>query len=57
MSTYYANQPLPLGRRGPVVYLGIDNTGSTNDHFISYDDEHACQAKVIYARARGIGGV
>ena len=40
-----------------AAYLSLDNTGSTNDKFISYDDEHACQAKVSYARNRGLGGV
>jgi len=57
MSTYYATNLYHWDAAAQSSYLGIDNTGSTNDHFISYDDEHACQAKVIYARARGIGGV
>ena len=25
--------------------------------FVSYDDEHTCQAKVSYARDLGLGGV
>jgi chitinase len=57
MSTYYATNLYHWDAAAQSSYLGIDNTGSTNDHFISYDDEHACQAKVIYARSRGIGGI
>jgi autotransporter-associated beta strand protein len=57
MSTYYATNLYHWDTAAQACYLGIDNTGSTNDHFISYDDEHTCQAKVIYARSRGIGGV
>jgi hypothetical protein len=40
-----------------AAYLSIDNANSANDKFISYDDEHTCQAKVSYARNRGLGGV
>ena len=39
------------------AYLSIDNPGGVNDKFISYDDEHGCQAKVSYARNRSLGGV
>jgi chitinase len=39
------------------AYLSLDAPGSVDDRFISYDDEHACQAKVSYARNRGLGGV
>ncbi len=40
-----------------AAYLSLDRTGSTDDRFISYDDQRTCQAKVSYARNRGLGGV
>ncbi len=40
-----------------AAYLSVDQTGSANDWFLSYDDEHVCQAKVSYARNRSLGGV
>ncbi len=57
MSTYYQTNLYHWDTAAQASYLGIDNTGSTNDHFISYDDERACQSKVVYARNRGLGGV
>jgi len=38
-------------------YLSIDNIGSSNDKFISYDDEAACSEKVKYVRSKGMGGL
>ncbi len=38
-------------------YLSIDNSGSVNDKFISYDEETTVQAKFDYARSKGIGGL
>jgi chitinase len=40
-----------------AAYISVDNGGSSNDRFISYDDERVCQSKVSYARNRGLGGV
>jgi len=57
MSTYYQTNLYHWDTAAQAAWLGIDNTGSTNDMFISYDDEHTCQSKVVYARNRGIGGV
>jgi hypothetical protein len=34
--------------------LSLSNGGN---RFISYDDLHSCQAKVSYARNRGLGGI
>src|SRR5262249_19776517 len=39
------------------AYLSIDNTGSSTDRFMSYDDPRTCQAKVSFARNRGLGGI
>lgn len=57
MSTYYQTNRYHWDTDAQAAYLSIDNSGSANDKFISYDDEHACQAKISYARNRGLGGV
>jgi chitinase len=38
------------------AWIGVNGPG-TNDMFISFDDARACQAKVSYARNRGLGGL
>ncbi len=38
-------------------YLSIDNPRSSNDIFISFDDELSCSEKISYIREKGIGGV
>ena len=38
-------------------YFSITNVQATNDMFVSYEDERACQAKVSYARNRNLGGM
>jgi hypothetical protein len=40
-----------------AAYLSIDNPGSADDKFVSYDDATACRAKVRYAAQHGLGGV
>jgi chitinase len=57
MSTYYQSNLYHWDLTAQSAYLGLDNTGSNNDKFISYDDQRACQSKVSYARNRGLGGV
>jgi chitinase len=37
-------------------YVSVTNAVATNDMFISYEDQRACEAKVSYARNRGLGG-
>jgi GH18 family chitinase len=57
MSTYYASNLYHWDSAAQAAYLSMDSTGSANDKFISYDDEHSCQAKVSYARNRALGRV
>ena len=57
MSTYYQSNLYHWDTNAQAAYLSIDNAGSTNDKFISYDDERTCQTKVSYARNRQLGGV
>ena len=57
MANYYQPQLYVWDSDAQAAYLSIDNSGSANDKFISYDDPHACTAKVAYAAAKGLGGV
>ncbi len=40
-----------------AAYFSITNAQAANDMFVSYEDQRACQAKVSYARNRGLGGL
>jgi chitinase len=57
MATYYQASLYHWDAAAQSAYLGIDNAGSANDRFISYDDPRGCQAKVSFARNRGLGGI
>ncbi|HWP82733.1 MAG TPA: glycosyl hydrolase family 18 protein, partial [Bacteroidota bacterium] len=57
MDTYYQTQYYKWDNSAQVSYLSINNPGSANDKFISYDDELTAKKKVEYARAKKIGGV
>ncbi len=57
MATYFQSNLYHWDASAQAAYLSSDNAGSSNDKFISYDDEHSCQAKVSYARNQGLGGV
>ena len=57
MSNFFQTNFYHWDSAAEAAYLSIDNPGAANDKFISYDDEHTCQAKVSYARNRHLGGV
>jgi chitinase len=57
ISTYYQSNLYHWDTAAQSAYLSIDNSGSSNDKFISYDDTRTCQSKVSYARNRHLGGV
>ena len=57
ISNYYQASLYHWDNVAQAAYLGIDNAGSANDRFIAYDDVRACQAKVSFARSRGLGGI
>ena len=40
-----------------AAYLSIDATGSSNDFFVSFDNEQTGQAKIDYVRQKGLGGI
>jgi chitinase len=57
MDTYYQPQRYRWDNSALAAYLSIDEYGSTNDKFISYDDETSCYEKINYVRNEGLGGV
>jgi chitinase len=57
ISAYYQAGLYHWDTNAQAAYLSIDNTGSSNDKFISYDDQRVCQSKVSYARNAHLGGV
>lgn len=57
MASYYQPQRHSWDVAAQAAYLSIDQAGSADDKFISYDDPTACRAKVQYATRRGLGGV
>lgn len=57
ISSYYQSNLYYWDATAQAAYLSIDNSGASNDKFISYDDERTCQSKVSYARNHHLGGV
>jgi chitinase len=57
MASYYQPQRHSWDAAAQAAYLSIDQPGSADDKFISYDDPASCRAKVQYATRRGLGGV
>jgi chitinase len=57
MRTYYQSNHYYWDTNAQAAYLSFDSPGASNDQFISYDDQHTCQAKVSCARNLGLGGV
>ena len=57
ISNYFQTNLYHWDTAAQAAWLSITNTPSTNDLFISYDDERSCQAKVSYARNHFLGGL
>jgi chitinase len=57
MDSLYRPQYYRWDTAAQAAYLSIDNSGSANDRFVSYDDENSCRAKIAYVRQYGLGGV
>jgi len=57
IGSYYQSNLYHWDNVAQSAYLSITNVPATNDMFISYDDTHACQAKVSYARNLSLGGI
>jgi len=54
---YYQSNLYHWDSVAQAAYLGITNVPGSNDMFISYDDAHATEAKVSYARNMRLGGI
>jgi chitinase len=57
LTTYYQSNLYHWDSAAQAPYLSIDNAGSANDKFISYDDKHTCEAKLSYVRNHFLGGL
>ncbi len=57
IANYYQPNLYHWDTNAQAAYLGITNAIPANNIFLSYDDQRTCQAKVSYARNRGLGGV
>jgi len=57
VNNYYQSNLYHWDGAAQAAYLSITNNPASNDMFISYDDTHACQAKVSYARNLHLGGL
>lgn len=57
MEQYYQAGRYHWDDQAKAAYLSIDESGSSGDKFISYDDEKSVQVKFDYVRQKGLGGV
>jgi chitinase len=57
VNNYYQSNLYHWDDTAQAAFLSITNIPASNDMFISYDDTHACQAKVSYARNLHLGGL
>ena len=57
MADFYQSNLYHWDTNAQSAYLSITNAVETDNVFLSYDDQRACQAKVSYARNEGLGGV
>lgn len=53
----YEGYPMIWDSAAQAAYISIDKPGSSNDMFISLDNEQTMYAKAAYVRSKGIGGV
>lgn len=56
MGTYYKKDFYRWDDGAKAPYLSIDQEGSENDTFISYDDEKAVHEKINYVKNENLGG-
>ncbi len=56
MQKYYQPQYYHWDNAAKAAYLSMDNPGTSNDYFISYDDSNSVNAKFAYIKQQGLGG-
>jgi chitinase len=57
MKKYFKPEIYRWDETAAAPYLSIDEPGTDNDFFISYDDEKLTEMKINFAREKGLGGV
>jgi len=57
VSSYYLSNCYHWDANAQAAHLSLTNAQAADGMFISYDDASARQAKVSYARNRGLGGI
>jgi chitinase len=56
MTTSYPSATYRWDTAAAACYLSSDQSGSTNDMFLSYEDTQTVRVKVQYARSKPVGG-
>lgn len=54
---YYNSDFYHYDSAAQMSYLGIDNVGSANDEFWSFNDKKSCEDKMTYVWDKSLGGV
>lgn len=57
MQNYYQPAYYHWDKDARAAYLSINNTGSANDMFISYNDPRSVTEKINYIKQNGLGGL
>jgi chitinase len=57
LSKYYKPERYRWDERAGAAYLSVDEEGTANDAFVSYEDERALRDKVLWARREKLGGL
>jgi chitinase len=57
MNNYYREEYYNWDEKTGAAWLSIDRPGSSEDKFISFEDERAIEAKIKYALENELGGV
>lgn len=57
MDQYYQQNRYHWDSQADVPYLSINQSGSANDKFISYDNEQSLKDKIDYAKQQNLSGV
>ena len=56
MASHFAASQYHYDAGAQAAYFSVTNANAGDDMFVSFEDARACQAKVSYARNRGLGG-
>lgn len=57
IANYFQPQHAKYDTIAQMAYLGIDNSGTTQDMFLSYENEQSLAKKIEYIKSKSIGGM